>query len=89
MENNNIGALWIKEGTKGEFYKGNIVLDNGEKINIVVFKNNYKNKETQPDYQILKAKSNNEEQKYIQEERQAIQNEENYEISDLDDYLPF
>jgi len=53
--NNNIGALWIKEGTNGEFFKGNIKLDNGEKINIVIFKNNYKNKEAQPDYQILKA----------------------------------
>lgn len=87
MENNNIGALWIKEGTKGEFYKGNITLDNGEKINIVVFKNNYKNKETQPDYQILKAKSNNNDEQYEKEEREAIQNEENYDIIGSD--LPF
>ena len=29
------------------------------------------------------------EEQYEKEERQAIQNEENYEISDSDDYLPF
>jgi len=66
--NNNIGALWIKEGTNGEFFKGNIKLDNGEKINIVIFKNNYKNKEAQPDYQILKAKEQQQKQEEYQEE---------------------
>ena len=87
MENNNIGALWVKEGQKGEFYKGHIKLDNGEKVNIVIFKNNYKNKENQPDYQILKAKSNKDEQ-YEEEEREAIQNEEIFGAN-LDNTLPF
>lgn len=64
---NNIGALWIKESEKVEFFKGHITLDNGEKIKIVIFKNNYKNKDTQPDYQILKAKS--QEQEINQEEK--------------------
>lgn len=86
MEKNNIGALWVKEGTKGKFYKGNIILDNGEKINIVVFKNTYKSKETQPDYQILKAKLNNQDEQYEKEEREAIQNEENFTFNDD---LPF
>lgn len=83
---NNIGALWAKEGQKGEFYKGHIILDNGEKVNIVIFKNNYKNKENQPDFNILKSKSNKDKQ-YEQEEREAIQNESNYNLNDDD--LPF
>lgn len=86
MENNNIGALWIKEGQKGEFYKGYITLDNGEKVNMVIFKNDYKSKDNQPDFKILKAKSNKDEQ-YEKEEREAIQNEEIYGIQDSD--LPF
>ena len=85
MKNNeNIGALWTKEGTKGEFYKGYITLDNGERVNMVIFKNDYKNKENQPDYKILKAKITKDEQ-YEKEEREAIQNEEIFgaEVSDL------
>jgi hypothetical protein len=54
--NDNIGALWVKEGQKGDFYKGFITLENGERLNILVFKNTYKNNEKQPDFQILKAK---------------------------------
>lgn len=53
---NSIGALWKKENEKGEFFTGELIKDDGEKIKIVVFKNNYKNKDTQPDYRILKAK---------------------------------
>lgn len=64
---NNIGALWVKEGQKGDFYKGYITLDNGEKLNVVMFKNNYKKSEKQPDFQILKAK---------QPEKQEVQNDD-------------
>jgi len=79
--NDNIGALWVKEGKKGDFYSGYIEVENGgkkEKIRIVVFKNNYKNKETSPDFQILKSKMT-EEEKYKKEEREAIQNEKTYD----------
>lgn len=82
--NDNIGALWIKAGQKGDFYKGFVTLENGEKINIVVFKNNYKNSEKQPDFQILKAKPLDADKEYEKEERKAIQEENNAEIiSDL------
>lgn len=59
---NNIGALWIKKNNKGEFFTGKIKDNNGEEIKIVIFKNNYKNKDTQPDYTILKAKEKQEEE---------------------------
>lgn len=47
---NEIGALWIKSGARGEFLTGNV---NGEKI--VAFKNTRKTAENQPDYRILKS----------------------------------
>ena len=56
MKNNNtLGALWIKKSDGNrEYLAGN--LDLGPlfpKINIVVFKNDKKEKESQPDYRIL------------------------------------
>lgn len=76
MENNNsIGALWIKESQKGDFFTGHIINEKGEKIKIIIFKNNFKNKETQPDYTILKA-------------REIKQQENQEELTDEND-LPF
>lgn len=85
--NDNIGALWIKENQKGDFYKGFITLENEEKINIVVFKNNYKKNEKQPDFQILKSKPLDADKEYEKEERKAKQEENNAVINEND--LPF
>lgn len=46
-----IGALWVKEGKKGQFLSGKLDI-NGEKISVVAFKNK-KTKENQPDYRIF------------------------------------
>lgn len=46
------GALWKKQGAKGEFFAGTVTV-NGEKINIVIFKNKRKNKDTHPDFFIF------------------------------------
>ena len=74
-KNNNIGALWVKQSQKGDFFTGRITTDSGEEIKIVVFKNNYKNNEKQPDYTILKARE------------QEQQN--NVEFETTQDDLPF
>lgn len=51
-----IGALWIKESAKGKFLSG-VVEVNGEKLNIVVFKNTFKKEgEKSPDYRIYASK---------------------------------
>lgn len=50
-----LGALWLKDGKNGKYMSGRIEI-NGEKINIVVFKNTYKEKENQPDYKILRSR---------------------------------
>lgn len=57
---NKIGVLWKKTNEKGEFYTGVLDNEDGTKTKIVVFKNGYKDKETQPDYMILKSKEKQE-----------------------------
>ena len=56
MADKNIGALWKRTNEKGEFFTGVLENEDGTKQKIVVFKNGYKNKDTQPDYMILKAR---------------------------------
>lgn len=55
MADDSMGALWIKDGKNGKYMSGVVEID-GVKHNIVVFKNNYKERENQPDYRILKPK---------------------------------
>lgn len=57
-----LGALWVKEGRKGKYMTGTI---NG--VAVVVFKNERKNSERQPDFRVLKARS--------REERQAVEDD--------------
>lgn len=48
-----MGALWLKTSKSGDkFFSGTVEI-NGEKHGIVIFKNNYKQKENQPDYRIF------------------------------------
>lgn len=55
MADKSIGALWKKQGNVGEYYTGNVEID-GIKYKLVFFKNKFKEKETQPDYMVYKAK---------------------------------
>ena len=50
-----IGALWRKDGKK-PFYSGNLTIGD-EKVEIVIFKNEFKEKDTQPDLRIYKSKA--------------------------------
>lgn len=50
-----IGALWVKNNAKGEFYAGSLDNEDGTKTKIIIFKNGYKDKDTKPDYLIYKA----------------------------------
>jgi len=59
--NTNIGALWARESrnTNQKYLAGHVKLEvDGEEktVKLVVFKNNRKEKENQPDYQIYKAR---------------------------------
>lgn len=50
---NEIGALWIKESAGGKAYLSGKIEGIGY---VVVFKNNNKKSDKQPDYRILKSK---------------------------------
>lgn len=52
---NNIGGLWIKKSKAGNDYMSGVLTINGEKTNIIVFKNANKKTDKQPDYSILKS----------------------------------
>ena len=52
---NQLGALWNKESSKGQYMSGHITI-NEETINIVCFKNGYKKEDKHPDWIILKSK---------------------------------
>lgn len=53
--NKNMGALWIKTSKNGnKFFSGVVEMD-GKKKKIVIFKNNRKEKDNQPDYQIFES----------------------------------
>jgi hypothetical protein len=53
-----VGALWTRKGPNGVYLGGVLELNgrDGEKISIMVFKNPLpKQKETEPDYRIVKV----------------------------------
>ena len=48
----NIGALWLKEKDGKKYFSGQIEFP-GTKLNFAVFKNEKKDKPSQPDYKIV------------------------------------
>ena len=56
-----IGVLWIKSSTKGQYMTGSIEI-NGEKIAVVCFLNSNKKEAKHPDWRIMKAKPRESEQ---------------------------
>ena len=74
-----IGAFWVQISEKGEFWTGYIEDEQGNKKNVVVFKNNYK-KDKQPDYRVFNSRKKDEQEQTTELEEQPIMN---------DDDLPF
>jgi hypothetical protein len=52
-----IGALWIGNGKNGKFMSGRIELSDDEELRVLVFKNGYKEKPSQPDYVIYEPQN--------------------------------
>ena len=48
-----IGALWIKQSQDGRTYLSGVIQDLSGDINIAVFKNDKKEADKQPDYNIV------------------------------------
>jgi len=53
MVNRKIGALWSKKTAEGKEYFTGVISDLRGEIQIVVFRNDKKENENQPDYNIL------------------------------------
>ena len=53
MTNRKIGALWSKKSSEGKEYLTGVISDLRGEIQIVVFRNDKKENENQPDYDIL------------------------------------
>jgi hypothetical protein len=54
-----MGAFWTKDGSKGKYLSGTVEVgegDNKEKIQVVMFPNQYKETDRQPDYILYKSK---------------------------------
>jgi single-stranded DNA-binding protein len=81
QNNNSIGALWLKESGTGKYMSGVIEI-NGQKINIVVFRNDYKKLPKHPDYRILKSEPKNQQwapqQNQQQNQQQRTQQNQQY-----------
>jgi hypothetical protein len=54
MEDDKMGAFWVKEGKNGEYMSGELLI-NGEKVRVVAFKRDKRN-EKEPDWDIKKSK---------------------------------
>lgn len=71
QQNDELGALWLKESKKGTKYMSGKIEVGGEAISIVIFKNN-KKKETHPDYRILRSDSKSEQSSQQSTQEQAV-----------------
>jgi len=49
--NDNKGCLWVKE-KNGKKYMSGYIISKGERLNITIFKNDYKTKEKHPEFNI-------------------------------------
>jgi len=51
-----VGALWKKESATQKYFSGHIKVDDGmggdELLKVVIFKNNYKEKDNHPDFRV-------------------------------------
>lgn len=76
-----IGALWIKQGSKGQYLSGYVEVD-GQKIPLVCFTNGYKKEAKHPDYQMYKSeqKERTEEPRDNQAELNNLGNDDNQDV---------
>jgi len=68
MNDKDYGALWLKKSKDGKKYMSGVVGFKGEQVQIVVFKNTYKDTENKPDYKIYLSKPKGEGQEKFQDD---------------------
>lgn len=55
-QNEEMGALWTKTSAKGDKFLSGTIRVGDTAVQIVIFKNGYKEKDNQPDWRIYKSK---------------------------------
>lgn len=84
--NDEIGGLWLKESQKGTKFMSGTMTFNGEKVEVVVFKNSHKQPgERTPDYRVYKSQPRDGGGQQTQ--RQPVRG--GMRTDDLDDEIPF
>lgn len=53
-QDNSIGAMWVKQGKSGPFYSGYVEV-NGQRVEIIAFKNDNSKNPKAPSLRILKS----------------------------------
>ena len=74
-----IGALWLKETKDGKKYMSGVLEDIRGEIRIAVFRNDRKEKDNHPDYQIVLS----EERKERSESDQTVDSADAVDLSDI------
>ena len=74
-----IGALWLKETKDGKKYMSGVLEDIRGEIRIAVFRNDRKEKDSHPDYQIVLS----EERKERSESDQVADSTDAVDLSDI------
>lgn len=74
-----IGALWLKETKDGKKYMSGVLEDIRGEIRIAVFRNDRKEKDNHPDYQIVIS----EERKERSESDQTVDSADTVDLSDI------
>ncbi len=74
-----IGALWLKEAKDGKKYMSGVLEDIRGEIRIAVFRNDRKEKDNHPDYQIVLS----EERKERSESDQVADSTDAVDLSDI------
>lgn len=86
--NDEIGGLWLKESQKGTKFMSGTMTFNGEKVEVVVFKNSHKQPgERTPDYRVYRSQPRDGAQQ--PQQGRAGQQRRPVDDLDLDDSVPF
>lgn len=69
-----LGALWIKQGSKGEFMTGSVICTQcNHKEDIILFGNQFKTKDNHPAWRILKSRQQGERHTHVPSTRRDEQ----------------
>ena len=78
-----MGALWKRQGNSQTYLSGTIETDNfgtKEKVNVVIYSNKYKEKDTHPDFRVYRSEEYKKNE--VKDEAGVVEEESDNEILD-------